>query len=486
MKETTESGPAGVIASSALELLPNELLTIIANLVYLPRKNYYHHLDQSCLGTRDLLSLMRCSRRLLNVGQPILWTRLVQSNPRVLLYFIRMALARLDLANQVRRAELTEQGIQLKNYDPLNDIDAKTLENIKSYVLYKHKDPDEKPFKYGLWITLATFALSLTPNVEELEIEPLWTDVPDHLSHLEGAFARNIPVVGGEELVFLPKLQTLSFSFTRRSRCPGLQSLVSFMQHPSLEVFVGRKILGVEPLWAEGTTRPSILLRKIYFEKSNISTAVFTDLLACCPALESLTYDHDQNRRHIDVDFQPAQFGAAIARLKPTLKELAVFRRERLHETFNSTAAVNLTTIGPLSQFSALTSISITAHLLLGHQRSHGSSWSRLFEELAPGNTQKLAGLLPKSIEKLRLMNCGGNILRDVTELVEAKDWLAPKLKSIVLEFQDLMYNKYDGGFLEKMVTRHSATHLMVDNKQLDTLEELCTKNGIELDVWYN
>lgn len=472
------------MARSALELLPNELLTIIVNLVYLPRKNYYHHPDQSCLGTKDLLSLMHCSRRLLSVGHPILWTRLVQANPRVLPNFIRMALARPDLASQVRRVELAEQGIQPKTNDFPYDGDAEIIEKIRSYVLYK--DPEEVPFKYGHWVSLAAFALSLTPNVEELEIEPSWTDVPDRLSHLENAFARNFYIIDGENLVFLPKLHILSFSFTRRSRCPGLQSLVPFMQHPSLEVFLGSKILGVEPLWAEDTNRPSILLKKIYFEKSNISTAVFTDLLACCPALESFTYDHDQNRRHIDLDFQPAQFGAAIARLKPTLKELALFRRERLHETFNSTSAANLTTIGSLSQFTSLVSLSITAHLLLGHQNSYGSSWSRLFEELAPGNTQKLAVLLPKSLEKLRLMNCGGNILKEVTELVEAKEWLVPKLKSIVLEFQDLMYNKYDGGFLEKMVTRHSATHLMIDNKLLDALEELCTKNGVELDVWYN
>jgi hypothetical protein len=82
-------------------------------------------------------------------------------------------------------------------------------------------------------------------------------------------------------------------------------------------------------------------------------------------------------------------------------------------------------------------------------------------------------------------MNCGDLIFKDVQEFVEQKELLVPNLKSVVLEFQDLWYNKYDGGFVDKMVRRH-WTHKTIDNKLLDGLEETCKNKGIELDVWYN
>jgi len=175
--------------------------------------------------------------------------------------------------------------------------------------------------------------------------------------------------------------------------------------------------------------------------------------------------------------------------LKSSLKELSVFRRELLQD-FPSlalgTGAEICTNIGSLTGFEVLTSLSITAHLLLGDQLTPNSAWSRLYTEHAGDRSnQNLSGVLPRSLQKLRLLNCGPKVPRSVIELVERMETLTPHLKSIILEFQDLVRDKYSGNFNDRCV-RGIRTHSTVNNRVLAWAENECERHGIEFDVWYN
>jgi hypothetical protein len=266
--------------SSALESLPNELLVAILELVYLPRKNYYSHPDQTCLGTRDLLSVIHCSHHLRIVGRQILWRRLIQTNSRVLPAFIRMALLHPELAAQLHRVELYESKISTpeNEYVVRDNLSAECLKTIAQWVCYN--EDSAGVYRYGHWISLASFALSLTPNVEMLEIYPQLTGSETRFCQLEDAFLRSSRLL--EQPQFLPKLRVISFSFEKRSHCPGLRWMIPFMLHKPLQEFYGTNIQREEQPWIEYSERPKILLKKIYFEKSNIHMDALVELLARC------------------------------------------------------------------------------------------------------------------------------------------------------------------------------------------------------------
>lgn len=196
-------------------------------------------------------------------------------------------------------------------------------------------------------------------------------------------------------------------------------------------------------------------------------------------------YDHDQRDFDEAAEFKPEQFIRKLKHLKPSLRELILFRREKLRQTILFATPESLMPIGSLGDFTALSHLAITAHLLLGHQVSEGSDWSRHYRELLLEPTYKLRHVLPKSLRQLRLMNCGSAIIQDALDLIEVKEDVVPELESVVLEFQDLQHGHYMGNPID-MIVRRMKTHMMVDEVLLGELEARCKEKGVLLDVWYN
>jgi len=94
---------------SRLEQLSDDLLLDIMELVAIPRKNFPGHPMQGCLGTIDLLSLMRCNRHMYVLGEPILYRNFVESSPIRLPRFMRTIIWKPHLAESVRNIELMEK-----------------------------------------------------------------------------------------------------------------------------------------------------------------------------------------------------------------------------------------------------------------------------------------------------------------------------------------------------------------------------------------
>lgn len=131
-----------------------------------------------------------------------------------------------------------------------------------------------------------------------------------------------------------------------------------------------------------------------------------------------VVYDHECLDNFGEVyQFRPLEFIEKAKHLKSGLKELIVYRREQLHQGFIDVEMMSLSPLGSLRDFTALVHLSITAHLLLGYQICEGSGWSDIYREQLPDETHKVMEVLPSSLQKLRLMNCGTGIIQDTSTL---------------------------------------------------------------------
>lgn len=92
-----------------LESLSDDLLLEIMELVA-DSVTKAHHLYERRLRNNDLLSLMRCSRRLYRLGEPILYRKLIQTTSKALPRFIKTILAHPNLVDHVRSVILTDRG----------------------------------------------------------------------------------------------------------------------------------------------------------------------------------------------------------------------------------------------------------------------------------------------------------------------------------------------------------------------------------------
>jgi len=272
-------------------------------------------------------------------------------------------------------------------------------------------------------------------------------------------------------------LRTISISYDRREYSRGIEGLLPYLEHHALRSFIGDYIRDFG--WTPISEDLALQLTHLKLERSNIAPSSLANLLKCCPVLEYLMYEHDESWTN-EVQFIPSKFSEAIEHLKPSLRELVLYRSEKSQASFDE-----LSTIGSLAEFENLTSLSITAHLLLGPQRIENSGFWKAAAQFDTLPSQPLVKCLPKSLEKLKLKNCGYDILKDVSELADQKNMVTPKLKSVVLWFVDFDSSKHFGDFKDKVV-RREMTHQGYNEGEVARLEREFREIGVELDIWYN
>lgn len=283
MEQLTE-----VRLESRLELLPTELLIRILDLVYIPRKNYPGHPDQKCLGTRDLLSLMRCCRRLNPITTPVLWTRVVQTRSRWESgYFMpdhtRLALERPELCKYVRTVIL---------HDSIVDTTGPhaSLGKPRTAPAFSELVPDGYKSllaTYNEWISYGTLLLQMCQHVSTLELNMLRKNHSSKLRPLEFAFASTYWFEG--QFPFLPNLKELSVSFDQGIPKSGLRSLIFLLKHPSLETFNGFNVTNSDFYWALESNTLVLPLKTLRLEKSNIGLPYLGRILSSCANLESVS-----------------------------------------------------------------------------------------------------------------------------------------------------------------------------------------------------
>jgi hypothetical protein len=195
-----------------------------------------------------------------------------------------------------------------------------------------------------------------------------------------------------------------------------------------------------------------------------------------CPVLEVFKYEHEQSRG--EVIFEPKKFASSIKHLKPCLRKLELYRPGKYYES-TACIAEEVTTIS-LSGFEKLTSLSITANLLLGALMSPKISTNSTIYQTShqwqpPPPEQKLTQCLPRSLERLCLKECGEGIEEDVSELVEQATTLTPNLKTLMLVYE-IIQPRDDFGNSRRLGMNRSAAKKW---------EEDCIAKGIKLDVLY-
>ena len=230
-----------------LESLSDDLLLDIMQLVALP--------PPRCMGPsrqrNDLLPLMRCSRRLYRLGEPILYRKLVAKTPKTLQRFIKTILAHPGLADHVRVVNLDEGGAAkeeapevpqsqfrdssqgfINSFMPrlicnalpsvvrparkLRHFDDEELEMIEAITL--SLSPAKAPswtegVRHGTWMPLAAFTLCLLPNVEDLQIEKCQDSGFAKLGQTHNLLSYPFPFANSTSA----KLQNFSISYEKRT-----------------------------------------------------------------------------------------------------------------------------------------------------------------------------------------------------------------------------------------------------------------------------
>ena len=474
-------------------ILSNELLHDIIQFVGLPRP-FFVNPPKGCKATEDLVSILLCSRRFKSVAEPILYGKLVQKTGKGLPKFIRTILGRPTLAQHVRTVQITDIPSPISYLSSIFGSEEMGFIHAlgQTYIGSRHAVTTWiGAIKSGRWDALTALVLVLLPNVEALQIDSCKSNMESPKTYLNILFSRAATPQNqldtGVNLSALTKLHKIAISYAKRQVVEESDACIPLIKHGSLKTFEGDMMGDIGQGISLGKPLGLTLgLTSLRIERSNLSILSLQDLLSCCPFLERLMYEHDQNRE--EEPFSPRKFGIAIAHLNSCLQELVLYRTDMrgLHGYGPRPASTEeLTLVKTLTAFEKLTKISMSADLLLGPQKSENLTHRRFAHANGGGETQKLAEGVPKCLEELYLKNCGNQVMQHVCALLEYKNLVTPNLKRVTLEFVDRNSSHYFGGFVDR-AWRQQHVHLAVNQKEIEKLEAECKANGVVLEILYN
>jgi hypothetical protein len=328
--------------------------------------------------------------------------------------------------------------------------------------------------KHESWDTIAALVLSLLPNVEAVEVEKCqeirWKSLEYSYSLLSYAST--------------PKLRNLSISYQKRTCGKGLLAIpIRLLTLPTLHSFSGDMMH--ENSWENNCPDRRFSIKSLRLDRSNFSPQALANLVNSCPELEFLKYEHDEDhdRERDEYPFYPKHFEEALSSLKGVLKELILYRTALEPGPLATTTQAQFVIIKSLKQFEKLTSLSSTAQLLLGPQMMKNSAWYEMSLQHS-AVSQSLDLCLPPSLEHLKLKNCGANVYEHVRMLMEVRQIVVPRLKSVIIEFVHLR----PGGGRSKTFTEYLwRGQLWHGTSSISNeVNKLCQEQGVYFDVWYN
>lgn len=153
-----------------------------------------------------------------------------------------------------------------------------------------------------------------------------------------------------------------------------------------------------------------------------------------------------------NLTYDAGLFGKAIINLQPTLEELALEVAGFTPMDWAQTQhGITPTALASLSEFQVLRSITIEYELFFGPSHSKDISQAILDNSDIPSLFTSLAGMLPESLERIRLLKCGYGSFDKVSEFARSKD-IFPHLKTMELQYRNWMapgtpirYHGYQG-----------------------------------------
>jgi hypothetical protein len=462
------------IFKMSLDCLPNDLLLDITELIAIPSTQVFYP-PRGCKATKDLLSFMLCSKRYQLVVERVFYKRFVQQTVHSFPRFRHTLLEKPRLLQYVRQIQLRD--IEQPAFNPDD-----TLSNIASLFQLQSPENGEEPrlieTRYSLWYEQAISLILLLPNLEKVTITRYAEDLLPFFGALTKVLKLKDPANPTVQKFQLSNLRKLVIEYNSTRYRAGFAGTEFLLAHPSLNTVEGDMLL--DRNWGPSSSDVTFQLRSLRLQRSNLSSNVIRNLLSCCPLLEHLMYEHDENFN--DSPFFPHQFAASIAHLESCLQSLVLYRSEK-----GSDAQYTLqefTTIGSLVPFQRLKHLSITAHLLLGPQNFRGSKWYTTAKEtmtLQRCLTQSLANCLPEYLESLRLKDCGSEIFANVSELLNER---IPNLKKITLCFRHI------GDFGNNESSWTSGGHIgglsvASHSRAIERLEAACSDRGIMLAIEY-
>ncbi|CAM6088997.1 unnamed protein product [Calypogeia fissa] len=442
--------------------------------------------------SRDLFNLAVCSRRFYQLVEPELYSEFVQNTSEIkyerhFLLFLKRILARPDLAQCLKRLWTTACSNKAESLLAVeSELAEGDWKRIRKVVNEASRTEDEaarwiRALELGQWAAIMALLLSVTPNLEELEISE-WSDHNLYYEHLLEALerARILQDSGKESPFSMSKLRIVSVNYYDMENGYKFEQVVSFLQLKSVEAFRGDMVSQtydhVENYFIYRKPPkyplPKLMTKDLTFTNSVISHHDMLVILGCFPQLERFHYEYGGSVVGRDL-FEPPLMMAALEHLKPCLKDLTLVTDE-----WSGISTYETYPIGSLAGFQKLVSITAHASIMVGEEWSvYGDSD---YEDDGIPDTQDLVDAVPPTLESLSLKDCKrrSRIADHIFELVSQKSWRTPALRKLDLGWEGVKYPDKEsprGPILHPGFRKEEAAKLMVE----------CKAAGIEIAIDY-
>jgi hypothetical protein len=417
-----------------------------------------------------LLNLCTCSRRLYNITEPILYTRIKEwgeSLPKLLCRIVE----RPDLGRRVKSwsgaaVEITEEE---GSFD-MSTVEEAEWERIRGTVNQIELNENNahswfEAIQDGSWDAMTALLLHLLPNLRELNFS-MWSPVNDDGwtgAYNQYPFTQDTVTLAASEASILTKLESFSIEADDDEECGlCLSQFVPFLQIPSLLTFtafaVSNEINSEEYLQFNGLQHCRFSVKNLSLINSNLHSIMLKSFFGCFSRLETLHYVHGA-RYFGHSDFEPSGMMEALQCLKPTLKELHIIVEDMEAEDYAYP-------IASFSDFDHLKILTITTPILLDDRAD-------------VSRTVVSIDCLPSSIESLTLEDFGSAFKSWICELVWQKRFRTPNLKYLDLGWQ----GTFDPDEPSSPVLSEYPGFL--NSTEAEKFLWRCKEAGIELQVKY-
>lgn len=428
-------------------------------------------------GSRNLLALALCSRHIYELAEPVLYSAFRQSGNQALPSFLCRILERSDLARRVKLF----YGASIPDYLDMSGLKDQDWSRIRK-ACREAFSPNlgiefveiwTSAIGYGSPDATTALVLCLTPNLEELQFRDY--AIGYEFIHLFVDRAAEFQIRSELSSFSLPNLKSVSLDFWDTEYGMPFSDLEPFL-----------KLKSVTKFEADGVCEDTVSADEDVKDKGLIfSTTDLTltrcvlahgDMVAifrCFPNLERLYYEHGGPTVG-GPDFQPPYMLAAIEHLKPCLKDLTI-----LFEYMFAGYEYEEYPIGSLAQFEKLTSIDVTASILLG---DHGvdnedGSYDGEDDKGFP-RRQRLVDAVPPTLQRLSLRDISRADINEIFRLVAQKPKSAPSLQTLDLRWEGIHYP-------DKPSPTFPTSHPSFTEQQAARLLSECEKAGVELLIRY-
>ncbi|EPE31705.1 hypothetical protein GLAREA_12461 [Glarea lozoyensis ATCC 20868] len=298
MASSTLSSPL-----SNIERLPDELLLRVFDLIYIESTTSKKDSDRYRCGSRTLLSLALCSRRLYAVTLPAVY-RYMHELPKSqdnLVKFLRQILAVPALGHQVKLfhgvARFTERrqsqsAIRLHT-SSLPPDDWIRVESAATEAVFANSSYPWvlNSIENGYWPDVAALVLSRLPNLEELELSN-WIYSDESSKAL--LILNKMASISNSSDQPLSNLRRISINSSQPDHDVPMHRLLQFFMFPSLSVFETdaccMQFNGDDDWMEKGYQFPA--MKELQLLRSVSEPSRLSNFLQLFPNLERLTYGH--------------------------------------------------------------------------------------------------------------------------------------------------------------------------------------------------